>query len=125
MATEQIPQIDKLFRDYGEKFRENARKANKMLEQVGEAIKKFQESEEKSMLHNVTVKHEENKALEEIWVMRAGKAGDSFGIARVVIDERELDHKPTPQEIAQFLSDSKADFASVVQNYRFAGELPF
>lgn len=29
------------------------------------------ESEEKSMLHNVTVKHEENKVLEEYWLMRA------------------------------------------------------
>lgn len=37
----------------------------------------------------------------------------------------ELDHEPTPQEIAQFLYESHADFVSVVQNYRFESELPF
>ncbi|EOS47177.1 hypothetical protein C810_01493 [Lachnospiraceae bacterium A2] len=90
--------------------------------------KSEKESEEKSMLHNVTVKHEENKVLEEFWVMRATK---TIGEGKYPIPysesfkEKELDHEPTPQEIAQFLSDSKADFVSVVQNYRFANELPF
>lgn len=80
------------------------------------------------MLHNVTVKHEENKVLEKYWIMRAIKDGDMYGqppTQKRVISERELDHEPTPDEIAQFLSDSKADFVSVVQNYRFENELPF
>lgn len=126
MATEHIPQMDKLFKDCGERFRENAKKANKILEQVGEAIKKFQESEEKSMLHNVTVKHEENKVLEEFWVMKAEKKEGKYPIPySESFKEQELDHEPTPNEIAQFLDDSKADFVSVVQNYRFENELPF
>lgn len=137
MATENIPQIDKLFKDYGERFSESARKANKTLEQVGECIKKFQESEGKSMLHNVTVKHEENKVLEKYWEMVARKevevaefntkTGKSTPMKKQIEDikREELDHEPIPQEIAQFLSDSKADFVSVVQNYRFESELPF
>lgn len=88
------------------------------------AGKENNESEEKSMLHNVTVKHEENKALEEFWVMRA-VVSDCTKKVKAVTDEKELDHEPTPQEIAQFLSDGKADFVSVVQNYRFQNDLPF
>lgn len=94
------------------------------------------ESEEKSMLHNVTVKHEENKVLEEFWVIKAMKkdfksgfmnysCGFSAQIGALIIKEQELDHEPAPQEIAQFLSDAKADFVSVKQNYRFENELPF
>lgn len=84
------------------------------------------ESEGKLMLHNVTVKHEENKVLEEFWVMRAIKEGKlPFDFKKMVIDERNLDHEPNKNEIAQFLSDSKADFVSVLQNYRFENDLPF
>lgn len=83
------------------------------------------ESEEKSMLHNVTVKHEENKVLEKYWVMRAFENKPIFTIDVRKPDWIELDHEPTPNEIAQFLSDSKADFVSVAQNYRFENELPF
>ena len=87
---------------------------------------KGRESEGKSMLHNATVKHEENKVLEEFWIMRAVKEGKlPFDFKKTVIGERKLDHEPSKNEIAQFLSDSKADFVSVVQNYRFANELPF
>lgn len=89
---------------------------------------KNNESEEKSMLHNVTVKHEENKVLEKYWLMRAIKDGDMYGqppTPKRVISEKECTHEPTPNEIAQFLSDSKADFVSVVQNYRFENELLF
>lgn len=87
---------------------------------------KINESEEKSMLHNVTVKHEESKVLEKYWVARALKNSDMpFNYTKTVIGEREFDHYPAPNEIAQFLSDSKADFVSVVQNYRFENELPF
>lgn len=81
---------------------------------------KGRESEEKSMKHNVTVKHEENKVLEKYWLMRAEKKEGKYPIPySESFKEQELDHEPTPQEIAQFLSDSKADFVSVVQNYRF------
>lgn len=84
------------------------------------------ESEEKSMLHNVTVKHEENKVLEKYWLMRAEKKEGEYPIPySESFKEKELGHEPTPEEIAQFLSDSKADFVSVVQNYRFENELPF
>lgn len=98
---------------------------------------KNNESEEKSMLHNVTVKHEENKVLEWVWVMiamRNSKLAEYDPKTRItkdlgeesrVMDKKELSHAPTLDEIAQFLSDSKADFVSVVQNYRFASELPF
>ena len=86
----------------------------------------YKESEEKSMLHNVTIKHEENKVLEIYCVMRGIKESDTpFDPTKKVIAEKKLDHKPTISEIAQFLSDSKADFVSVVQNYRFESELPF
>lgn len=129
MATENIPQIDKLFKDYGERFSETARKTKEILERVEIAIKKFQEREEKSMLHNVTVKHEENKVLEKYWLMRAIKDGDMYGepqpMTKRVIVEKECSNEPTPQEIAKFLLDAKADFVSVVQNYRFGNELPF
>lgn len=95
------------------------------------------ESEEKAMLHNVTVKHEENKVLEKYWEMIAKKecevaafnmkTGKSTPMKNQIEDikREESDHEPTPQEIAQFLSDSGADFVSVVQNYRFVSELPF
>lgn len=99
------------------------------LDEVEINAKSGKESEEKATLHNVTVKHEENKVLEKYWLMRAIKDGDMYGYPQPtpkrVISEKELDHEPTPDEIAQFLSDSKADFVSVVQNYRFENELPF
>lgn len=99
------------------------------LAELESVAKSENESEEKPMLHNVTVKHEENKVLEKYWLMRAIKDGDMYGepqpTPKRVIFEKECTHEPTPQEIAQFLSDSKADFVSVVQNYRFENELPF
>lgn len=78
------------------------------------------------MLHNVTVKISGRKKLEQYWVARALKNSDMpFNYTKTVIGEREFDHYPTPNEIAQFLFDSKADFVSVVQNYRFESGLPF
>lgn len=136
METENIPQIDKLFKCFGQQSKTDFKKINKQLKELGEAIKKFRESEEKSMLHNVTVKHEENKVLEQYFEMQAIKSGSQsdlmishfnlcIGKGNLIIKRKELDHEPTPNEIAQFLSDSKADFVSVVQNYRFENELPF
>lgn len=98
------------------------------LDEVESNAKSENESEEKSMLHNVTVKHEENKVLEKYWLMRTIKDGDMYGqppTSKRVIAEKECTNEPTPNEIAQFLSDSKADFVSVVQNYRFENKLPF
>ena len=78
------------------------------------------------MLHNVTVKHEEDKVLEKYWLMRAVNDIEIVpGKKRQEWQDKELDHEPTPQEIAQFLYESHADFVSVVQNYRFENELPF
>ena len=72
---------------------------------------KGRESEEKSMLHNVTVKHEENKVLEKYWIMRAEKKEGKDPIPySESFKEKELDNEPTPYEIAQFLSDSKSRF---------------
>ena len=118
MSNKNIPQIDRAIKEWGVAFRKAVKEANKTIEEAKKEWKKF-ESEEKPMLHNVTVKHEENKVLESYYVM----CGTSdMGMRKI---EKELDHEPTPDEIAQFLSDSKADFVSVVQNYRFASELPF
>ena len=98
----------------------------KAMEELEASAKSEKESEEKSMLHNVTVKHEENKVLENYWIMRAEKKEGKYPIPySESFKEQELDHEPTPNEIAQFLSDSKADFVSVAQNYRFASDLPF
>lgn len=83
------------------------------------------ESEGKTMTHNVEVTTTENKVIEEYWVMRAVKENVIVqGRTKQVFKEQELTHEPTPQEIAQFLSESKADFVSVEHNYRFA-DLPF
>lgn len=126
MATENIPQIDKLFKCFEQQSKTDFEKINKQLKELGKAIKKFRESEGKSMLHNVTVKTSERKKLEQYWVARALKNRDMpFNYTKTVIGEMEFDHYPMPNEIAQFLSDSKADFVSVVQNYRFENELPF
>lgn len=126
MATEHIPQIDRAIKEWGVAFRKAMKEVNKTIEEARKEWNKF-ESEEKSMLHNVTVKHEENKVLEQYWVMRGIKEyiGAYNRKEERAESEQELDHEPTPQEIAQFLSDSKADFVSVVQNYRFEDELPF
>lgn len=101
---------------------------SKAIDELKEKSNQNKESEGKSMLHNVTVKHEENKVLEKYWLMRAIKDGDMYGAPptpKRVIAEKECTKEPTPQEIAQFLSGSESDFVSVVQNYRFENELPF
>ncbi len=78
------------------------------------------------MLHNVTVKYEESKVLEQYWVIelwRESKMPPDF--KDVLVWKRIFKHEPTSNEIAQFLHESHADFVSVVQNYRFANEFPF
>ena len=91
------------------------------LDEVESNAKSEKESEGKSMLHNVTVR--EDKVLEEYYVIRAIKV-DCNNIKKVV-GEMECTNKPTLNEIAAFLKNSGGDFVSVVQNYRFASELPF
>lgn len=128
MSTEQITQLDKMIKDLGNKISKITGEKQKDIEAEILRLRKLFESEEKSMLHNVTVKQKENKVLEKYWLMRAIKDGDMYGeptTPKRVISEKECTHEPTPNEIAQFLSDSKADFVSVVQNYRFESELPF
>lgn len=121
MATEHIPQIDNLIKDFGKRLREDVKQASKEIEQAIKELKKYQESEEKSMLHNVTVR--EDKVLEEYWVIRAVK--EDYNNVKKVVGEMECTNKPTLNEIAAFLKNSGGDFVSVVQNYRFASELPF
>lgn len=130
MATENIPQLDKMIKDLGNKISKITVEKQKDVEEEILRLRRIFESEEKSMLHNVTVKHEENKVLVRCWEMEAAKldyntcAFPSMPV-RCVQDRKYIDHEPMPDEIAQFLSDSKADFVSVVQNYRFESELPF
>lgn len=129
MATENIPQLDKMIKDLGNKISKITGEKQKDVEEEILRLRKLLESEKKSMLHNVTVKHEENKLLEKYWLMRAIKDGDMYGepklTPKIVIAEKECTIEPTPDEIAQFLYESHADFVSVVQNYRFENELPF
>lgn len=69
---------------------------------------------------------EREQQLEQYWVARALKNNDmTFNYTKTVVGEREFNHYPTLNEIAQFLFDSGADFVSVVQNYRSENELPF
>lgn len=96
----------------------------------------IKESEDKTMTHEVEITTTENKVIEEYWVIRGMRSADiaeyninthvskSFKNKDLINEEKELNHKPTLQEIAQFLSESKADFVSVEHNYRFA-DLPF
>lgn len=84
------------------------------------------ESEDKSMLHNVTVTKTEEKALEEYYVMRAVKNSNfAPNKTKQVFKEKECNHYPESSEIAQFLSDTGANFVSVEHNYRFEPDLPF
>lgn len=81
------------------------------------------ESEDKSMLHNVTVIKAEEKVLEEYYVMRGIKEWhDNLGDVkkkRAVICDREIFQYPDTETIAQFLSESGADFVTVEHNYHF------
>lgn len=136
MATVNIPQIDKLIRDSGEEFRKRAKEASKAVEEAIKGLRKL-ESEEKSMLYNVSVKHEENKVLERYYVMVAmrnnkiaeydheTRSTKDLGEGSRIMDKKEMGSEPTNDDIAQFLSDSGADFVTVEQNYRFQPDLPF
>lgn len=81
-----------------------------------------EEREDNEMTYNVQIAKTEDKILEEYWVMRGVK---SIRGEKKVILERESERYPKLSEIAQFLSDSGADFVSVEHNFRFGSGLPF
>lgn len=88
------------------------------------------------MTHEVEITTTENRIIEEYWVIEARENERSSvhnpitGRITVYVrdyplkERKEINHAPSHQEIAQFLSESKADFVSVEHNYRFA-DLPF
>lgn len=68
----------------------------------------------------------EDWVLEQYWVMRAVKQTEICAKKiKQVLKEQECNHEPTTQEISQFLFNTKADFVSVVRNYRHKNVLPF
>lgn len=122
MATENIPNIDKLMKDFGKQFSENVRQTNKAIEELKRGISKLRE--DNLMLHNVTVTKTEEKVLEEYWCIRGVKE-NIVTDAKSVIGEMKCTKEPTLNEIAVFLENSGADFVSVEHNYRFEPDLPF
>lgn len=122
MATEHIPQIDKLIKDFGKQFSEDVRQVNKAIERLKKEINQFKE--ENQMTHTVTIKKTEKRVIEEYWLMRGIRIVPCTN-AKEVIKECESEKEPTLEQIAQFLSDSNADFVSVEHNYRFEPDLPF
>lgn len=81
-----------------------------------------EESEGKAMIRTVNVNHKVE--IEDYYLLRG--ISDNSGFGKKVKSEKEFDHNPTPEGIAAFLVESKADFASLVTNYRlFDNRLPF
>lgn len=94
------------------------------------------ESKVNPMTHTVTIKKTEKRVIEEYWLMRGIKkdfqadcmiscSGIFMGKGDKILEEKESKTEPTLEQIAQFLSDSNADFVSVEHNYRFEPDLPF
>lgn len=81
------------------------------------------ESEDKSMLHNVTVTKTEEKVLEEYWTIKAIR--NLIPPTNVLHVTKEYKKEPILEDIAQFLSDTNAKSATVEHNYRFEPDLPF
>ena len=67
----------------------------------------------------VTVVKEVVKELEKYYVIRAIR---DTGINKMCMAEKICKEKPTEEEIGMFLVSVKADFCSVVENYRFVDE---
>lgn len=67
------------------------------------------------MQKTVTVYTKQETSLEEYYVIR-GVVNN--GSVKKVISEKEFETEPLSEDIAQFLVETKADFASVVKNYR-------
>ena len=87
------------------------------------------------MQHNVTMTKKESRVIEEWQTMEAKrylhkyhnrKTGKDVYVdgEYLVVGKKDINKEPTLQEIAQFLSETKADFVSVEHNYRFV-DLPF
>lgn len=73
------------------------------------------------MVHKVVMPKE--VYVEEYYVLRGIY---DTGVCKRVIKEKEFKDKPTVQEIAKFLDECGAHFASVENNYRLlSDELPF
>lgn len=89
-----------------------------------EKIKENRKSEVTTMNHNATITTKEEKTVEEYWEMIEVEKEDVIilngGRFSIKPQRKECDHKPTVEEIAQFLFDTKADFVTVSHNYRFA-----
>lgn len=66
------------------------------------------------MIHEVNVT--QKRALEEYYLLRGIR---NNGNKKEVIKEKEFQDKPTLDDIATFLNDSRADFVSLETNYRF------
>lgn len=84
--------------------------------------KTSKESEETTMKHKVTIATKEEKTVEEYWILTAMYEtcyGPNTKETHIGY-EKKYDHSPTISEIAQFLSDSQADFVAASHNYRFA-----
>lgn len=67
------------------------------------------------MQKTVTVYTKQDASLEEYFVIRGVVNNGSI---KKVISEKEFETEPLAEDIAQFLVETKADFASVVKNYR-------
>ena len=70
----------------------------------------------------VTVVKKETKMLEKYYVIRAIK--ETKG-CKACVAEKICETEPTEEEIGMFLYNQKADFCSVLTNYRFAKDFPF
>lgn len=102
--------------------------AGKLIEKEGKEFSFWfgssEESEKTTMKHKVTITTNKEKTVEEFWIMKTSRLMDVLNSKiSYVHTEKELNHKPTIEEIAQFLSDSQADFVTVSHNYRFAKEI--
>lgn len=124
MATEHIPQIGRALREWGQAFHRATEDINNGIKQMQMELNQIKESEDNTMHHNVTIAKEENKVIEEYWVMRAVKEDVILkGTKKQMFKERKSYKEPTIQEIAQFLSETQADFVSVERNYRFSADV--
>lgn len=65
----------------------------------------------------ITVVKEETKELVKYYVIRAIR---DTGLQKKCIAEKSCRQEPTEEEIGMFLFKTKADFCSVVVNYRLA-----
>lgn len=72
----------------------------------------------------LNVKVQKDVSLKQYCVLRGIR---EKGLKKEVVAEKVFETHPSPQDIAEFLSDTKVDFCSVITNYRLYDddELPF